>query len=177
MIRFVFVMSLALLTTGATAPSDDDWARRGAETLGPFKQKLQAALKEGMAKGAENAISVCAIQAPELARQAGSDRVRVGRAAARYRNPENAPAAWLTPIVEEFASNPASASPRVVHREDGLVGYVEPIFVQPMCVTCHGETIPAGVRAKIEELYPEDKATGFKNGDFRGVFWVEFDER
>lgn len=175
--RFVLVLALALLTTCATAPSDEDWARRGAETLGPFKMNLQAALKEGMAKGAENAISVCAVRAPALAGEAGSEHVRVGRAAARYRNPENAPAAWLAPIVEEWTSNPASASPRVVHRQDGLVGYVEPIFVQTMCVTCHGQTIPAEVRSKIEELYPDDKATGFKSGDFRGVFWVEFGQR
>jgi len=23
-------------------------------------------------------------------------------------------------------------------------------------------------------LYPDDQATGFSEGDFRGVFWVEF---
>lgn len=176
MIRFVFVLALALLTTCATAPSDEDWARKGAETLAPFKGKLQAALKEGMAKGAENAITVCSVQAPALAGEAGSEHVRVGRAASRYRNPANAPAAWLAPIVEEWASSSAKASPRVVRIGEGVVGYVEPIFVQAMCVTCHGETIPDGVRAKIEELYPDDKATGFKSGDFRGVFWVEFTE-
>lgn len=174
MIRLAIVLSLALVSLGATAPSDEDWARRGAETLAPFKGKLQAALKEGMAKGPENAITVCSVQAPALAGEAGSAHVRVGRAAAKYRNPANAPAEWLAPIVEEWTSNPAKAAPRVVQIDGGVVGYVEPIFVQAMCVTCHGETIPAGVRAKIEELYPDDKATGFKPGDFRGVFWVEF---
>jgi hypothetical protein len=30
------------------------------------------------------------------------------------------------------------------------------------------------IAAKIDELYPDDEATGFSEGDFRGVFWVEF---
>ena len=57
------------------------------------------------------------------------------------------------------------------------MGYVEPIMVQPMCLVCHGEALQPGVAAQIDERYPEDRATGFKAGDFRGVFWVEFPER
>jgi hypothetical protein len=30
------------------------------------------------------------------------------------------------------------------------------------------------VASSIAELYPDDEATGFSAGDFRGVFWVEF---
>ena len=56
----------------------------------------------------------------------------------------------------------------------GRIGYAEPIFMKPLCVTCHGEALAAPVRERIAELYPEDRATGFRVGDFRGLFWAEF---
>ncbi|MBW2376809.1 MAG: DUF3365 domain-containing protein [Deltaproteobacteria bacterium] len=45
--------------------------------------------------------------------------------------------------------------------------------MQPLCVTCHGAELPPDLRARLAELYPEDQATGYAAGDFRGVFWVE----
>jgi hypothetical protein len=56
----------------------------------------------------------------------------------------------------------------------GGVGDAEPIYNQPLCLTCHGETIDPELRARIRDLYPRDRATGFRDGDLRGVFWVEF---
>jgi hypothetical protein len=41
-----------------------------------------------------------------------------------------------------------------------------------LCLACHGETIDPAVAGKIAELYPEDKATGFREGDLRGAFVV-----
>jgi hypothetical protein len=55
----------------------------------------------------------------------------------------------------------------------GRHGYVEPIVMQPLCVTCHGEEIAEPLRQRIAELYPEDRATGFRVGELRGLFWVE----
>lgn len=175
MIRYALSFALCLMTIGATPLSDDDWAARGAETLVPFKTSLQAALKSGLAKGQTQAISVCSLEAPELARKVGKPGVRVGRATDRARNPKNVPAEWLAPVIEAYASDPNTAKPRVVHRTDGAVGYVEPIFIQTPCLMCHGEAISESVRSSISEKYPDDKATGYKVGDLRGVFWVEFD--
>ncbi len=42
----------------------------------------------------------------------------------------------------------------------------------PLCLACHGETLAAPVAEKIGELYPADKATGFREGDIRGAFVV-----
>lgn len=172
--RYLLSFALCLLTIGATPLSDDEWAAKGAETLKPFKTNLQAALKSGLAKGPEHAISVCSLDAPELARKAGSPGVRVGRATNRARNRQNVPAEWLAPVVAAYAADPSTAKPRVMHLEAGTVGYVEPIFVQSPCLMCHGELLPEKVRRSLAERYPDDKATGYKEGDFRGVFWVEF---
>ena len=39
-----------------------------------------------------------------------------------------------------------------------------------LCLSCHGENIPADVDAKLKELYPNDQARGFKEGQLRGAF-------
>jgi hypothetical protein len=64
----------------------------------------------------------------------------------------------------------------VVEIAPGLQGYVEPIRVKSMCLTCHGATLAPEVASRIAELYPEDQATGFGEGDLRGVFWVSWPE-
>jgi hypothetical protein len=43
-----------------------------------------------------------------------------------------------------------------------------------LCLVCHGETLAPEIAAQIAAQYPEDQATGFADGDLRGVFWVEF---
>ncbi|MBE9562745.1 MAG: DUF3365 domain-containing protein, partial [Proteobacteria bacterium] len=50
--------------------------------------------------------------------------------------------------------------------------YMKAIPTGKPCTVCHGETIPPKVQAKITELYPEDKAVGFKVGDLRGAFSI-----
>ena len=40
------------------------------------------------------------------------------------------------------------------------------------CLTCHGAEIKSNIVAKINELYPYDKAKNFKVGDIRGAFSV-----
>ena len=40
-------------------------------------------------------------------------------------------------------------------------------------MNCHGTDIKPKVKEKLDELYPEDEATGFFLGDLRGAFVVE----
>ena len=42
-----------------------------------------------------------------------------------------------------------------------------------VCLTCHGSNIKASLQIRINELYPDDKAYGFKIGDIRGAFFVQ----
>ena len=41
-----------------------------------------------------------------------------------------------------------------------------------LCLQCHGTAIPAEVADKLAELYPHDKAVGYREGDIRGAFVV-----
>lgn len=41
-----------------------------------------------------------------------------------------------------------------------------------LCLQCHGTAINPEVSAKLNELYPHDKAVGYREGDIRGAFLV-----
>ena len=151
-------------------------AARARAAIGPFKGALKAALGSAMAESLPAAIDVCAKRAPELARQASRDGVTVGRSALRLRNPENAPRSWLAPVIAELAEAPSdSDASKVVSLPDGRAGYAEAIWLGPACLLCHGAAVAPDVSAEIRRRYPNDAATGFAVGDFRGVFWAELD--
>lgn len=137
-----------------------------------FRTQLQAELKEGMKQGPEHAITVCRERAPQIAVESGTVDLWLGRTSARVRNPRNAPVVWLEPLLEYYAQHPEDRTPRAVRLPDGATGYVEPIYVQPLCLVCHGEKVAPAVSSRLSELYPEDRARGYREGDFRGVFWA-----
>ncbi len=147
---------------------------RGAELLRPFKQQLQSALREGLERGPAEAIAACRTKAPEIAASLSQGGVRVGRASHRLRNPANAPPAWVEPLLDGYRADPSLRAGRAVRLDEHRRGYVEPIFVQPLCLTCHGEDLSEPISSRLAELYPEDRAVGYRVGDLRGVFWVEF---
>jgi hypothetical protein len=166
------LLAVGLLTCAQAAPEDPRLAR-GAAAVAPFKQQLQAALAEGLARGPAEAIDVCRVRAPELARTAAGGGVELGRSSHKLRNPANAPRPWVKPLLDAYVADPSAARPRAADLGGGRVGYVEPIFVQPPCLACHGEALAEPVRARLGALYPEDRAVGFRAGDLRGLFWAE----
>ena len=140
----------------------------------PFKKDLQQALKSGLAEGPTAAIQVCRVKAPGIADALSVDGIRMGRSSHKLRNPENTAPDWVSPIMQTYLDDASSREPRAVKLNGNRWGYVEPIVVQPLCLTCHGLELAPEVAAQISELYPADSATGFAAGDLRGVFWLEF---
>ena len=108
------------------------------------------------------------------ARRRSQRGISVGRTSHALRNPDNAPEAWLKPLLDEFLARPPQpGAGKVVELDGGGVGYVEPIYVKPLCTTCHGKAVDPALLAHIRELYPQDRALGFEPGDFRGLFWAK----
>ena len=171
--RYFFVVLLVSMLCSCSGPEYDP-VPKGAELLAPFKANLKTALIRGMAGGPANAIAVCKIEAPRIADELSVDGVKMGRSSHKLRNHENVAPAWATPVIESFAADDELPMPTAVNLGEGRYGYVEPIMTQPLCLSCHGSSLHPDVAAKISELYPYDEATGFGEGDFRGVFWVEF---
>ena len=171
---FAAVLSVTIVGCQATGePVAVADLERAQEALAPFRTQLVDALTGALEEGgAENAIRVCRERAPEIAAALSIDGVQMGRTSHKVRNPANAPAPWVEPLLEEYLESPTTARPRAVYIDEATMGYVEPIYVVHFCLSCHGPSIDSELLEEIQALYPEDQATGFKANDLRGVFWV-----
>lgn len=130
--------------------------------------KLMAAV---MADGPASAITVCNEAAPQLAQEVADEHnVKIGRTALKLRNPNNQRPAWAKGRMDVTRTKP-----QFLNLPKGGVGAILPIMLKPQCLACHGpqEQLAEGVAERLAELYPDDKATGFQDGDLRGWFWVE----
>jgi hypothetical protein len=117
------------------------------------------------------AVAVCAERAPKL--RADTERefgVHLGRASSRRRNPSPATPSWVAGWLDAHPSG----GPGI---DDGT-HLLRPLLTGDVCLKCHGDpqTFSPELRGKIEQLYPNDKAVGFKAGDLRGVLWVSNEE-
>lgn len=168
----VFIILAALATGPANAGGAGPGG--GAELLAPFKRDLQQALKDGLAEGPEAAIKACKLKAPEIADALSTNGVRMGRTSERLRNPANVGPQWVGPILDAYRLDASNRQPRTVALGGSRSGYVEPIIVQPLCLTCHGQGLAPAISSRISQAYPQDQAVGYQVGDLRGVFWVEF---
>jgi hypothetical protein len=153
--------------------AESDMAR-AAGALAPLKRQLRSALIGALREGGpERAIEVCRVRAPEIAQLASTGGAVLGRTSHRLRNPENAPEAWMSALLEEYLADPDDTEPRAVRLAPDEIGYVEPIRMKSLCMQCHGDRVEPAVKARLQALYPEDEATGFKRGELRGIFWVK----
>lgn len=146
--------------------------QRAQATLLPLKQQLQSELIAALDGGPVPALEVCKVRAPQIAAELSQGGVHMGRTSHRLRNPANAPEAWVQPLLQHYVDHPHDRKPRAIGTNAKRYGYVEPITMRPLCTACHGSHLDASVEKMLAELYPQDEATGFAAGDFRGLFWV-----
>ena len=153
-----------------------------AAMLKELGQTLQASIADG---GPENAIGVCKTQAPEIAMKLSmKHQLKVARVGTRARNPDmGVPNDWQTQAMKQFESRLAKGDkPYDIEfiqlvksgSYDLELRYAKPIVLQPMCTACHGtpEQISPEVKAKLDKLYPNDKAVNYKPGELRGAVVV-----
>jgi len=144
-----------------------------AEAVAALRTQLLAALTQALGQGPEAAIDACRVEAPRIAERVSASGVAVGRTSHRLRNPGNVPEPWMLALLEAFRTGPPQPGAwRSVDLGTRGTGYVEPIYLQPLCVTCHGESVESTLLQQIRTLYPDDEAVGFAVGEFRGLFWA-----
>ncbi len=87
----------------------------------------------------------------------------------KLRNPENAPDAFESRILQMFEGNKHLKEYweiDTIHGEK-FFRYMFPLFVKEACLKCHG--IKESIPAFIKETYKEDTATDYHVGDIRGA--------
>lgn len=173
--------AFALLLAASSAHADDR-ARAEAATA-DLGQQLRAALVARIdAAGPVAAINFCHDQAPTIAADVAQKHgVRIGRTSLRVRSPANAPVPWQQSVLQDFAAQAQAGTPpqqlRYVSSEalpEGIsLRYMQGIGTEAACLACHGQTLAEPVAQAIGARYPGDTATGFREGQLRGAFWVE----
>ena len=139
--------------------------------------KLKSTIQEN---GAIEAIQYCRVEAVPLTTALEEEGIKISRTSSRYRSPYNAPSEEAKKILSKFENEKANGqkSETVVHRSaDGTIHYYKPIYMQALCLNCHGDpgiNVSDEVVTQLKELYPEDKALGYKMNDMRGAWHVEF---
>lgn len=180
----MLVLVLALCPASTTFADEDLTARIGSsrEAIKSFAGALQKQLKSAMADGGPTAaIDACNIAAPAIAETASTaSGWSVGRTSLKLRNPTNAPDAWELAVLRDFeARKAAGEDPGTLDHAEIVAGegrrtfrYMKAIGTQPVCTVCHGTSIAPEVAARLDALYPEDRARGFAVGDIRGAFSI-----
>ena len=170
------INSAAIAQQAADVPADQARAQAAMADLG---QRLKSALVAKMqAQGPLAAVDFCHAQAPQIAADVSAEHgIAVGRTALRVRNPSNAPAPWQEAVLTQFLQQSQAGTPpgRLLHveRESGGLRVARGIATEGPCLVCHGHNIAEPVRDAIKARYPDDAATGFSEGELRGLIWAE----
>jgi hypothetical protein len=160
-----------------------DPAVEGPKITAEAFAKLSGALGEAIAKGGPaSALSVCSEKAPQIAKEvAAAHGVTLRRATHKQRNPNNAADEVEKAVLQAFGAALAkkeALKAQVITNADGSRAFLATIVLgNPLCLQCHGtpnQDIAPETLAAIQKLYPDDKATGFKLGDLRGLWRITF---
>lgn len=181
--KILLVSAALAVSFGATpALADEDAllaeARKVATMLPP---KLIAALQDEIQKsGTEGAIPVCKDMAPKMAGEISQQTGwKIKRVSLKARNDARAiPDPWEKAALEDFdkraAAGEAAGKLEKGERLGSEYRFVKALPVQPLCLSCHGpaDQLSPGVRAALSQNYPNDRATGYAEGQIRGVISV-----
>ncbi|MGD2067972.1 MAG: DUF3365 domain-containing protein, partial [Gemmatimonadota bacterium] len=164
------------LTADEEAHARDVGGAAAATLQSTLAPRLMAAMQED---GPAGAVRFCAGAADSLTAAASEAAgVEVARTSLRVRNPDNAPDRWeeaalrhFQALVEAGDSLPAGWVQPVSAEE---MRFYAPLRIAPLCVNCHGprDALAPGVAEILDAEYPDDRATGYRPGDLRGLVRV-----
>ena len=145
---------------------------------GALKKEVKAKMLEDPSGAL--AMGFCSTKASEITEKINNQLphyASVRRTALKVRNPKNSPDKVDTEVMEQYeaAIKAGKFTPKdikVVESGDAYRIY-KPLVTKAMCLKCHGQNISDDIRAVLKKVYPNDKATGFKEGDLRGVIVAE----
>lgn len=182
---FILLVVTSLLTACGKSLSKEEketYLKKGTEIAQATQKKLGGTLVEKMKNGGvREAVPYCNTKALPLTREMSEQyNVTIKRTSHRLRNEKNAPNSEETFVLTDYNKMLAEGKkpePMVKLDEYGKVHFYAPIIVQKKCLTCHGEIgfdVTKVADSIIKSHYPKDLATGFKEGDLRGIWSITF---
>ncbi len=164
-------------TTDLSNAIDTSAFLQRGDTISSLMQKvLLANVMQAMKSGGSGfAVTYCNEKAMPLTDSlAKAYNCLIQRVSDKFRNPSNK---LSETDAEIFNAMSASMNP-VLLSENGQLIYYKPIKIaMPACLTCHGtagKEMDPQILKIITEKYPNDLATGYKEGDLRGLWKITF---
>jgi hypothetical protein len=150
-----------------------------AQAFGVLSSRLGQAIADA---GYTNAIEFCSVHGITVTASVGvTNEVVLRRVSHRPRNAQNRADTNELAIIRQFEtelSKGATPIPVVAANKPDSFTYYAPIVLNlPLCLSCHGQPrteITPDVLAQIKKTYPADEATGFKLGQLRGLWSIDF---
>lgn len=146
------------------------------DAFNSLSAELSAAIAEG---GPVHAIPVCSGKAETLIRQvADRSQVEMIRLTDKPRNPnhlaKDADAKVLNLFREKLGQGGKLAPMVEVSEDESMIVRIPITISAPLCLQCHGNEsdISPETLAAIRQTYPDDKASGYRLGDLRGIWRV-----
>lgn len=131
--------------------------------------------------GTENALSFCSTKAiPLTDSMALVLNTKIKRVSDKNRNPINQANARELDYInksKDLITKKMPVKPMLTTMEGKNIGYY-PIMTNKMCMQCHGKLkidINTNTLTKIQNIYPYDKAIGYKENELRGIWVIEMD--
>jgi hypothetical protein len=145
--------------------------------------KVRGLLLTELEKGGyDGAIRVCSEVAQNITQEFNRDTGHsVRRVSLGYRNTKDIPDDYESRMLKRLDRQnrekrlPPEYYEVVRERGQDYLRYFKPIVAGKMCLNCHGQPdqIPPLVTAVLKEKYPNDRATGYREGDLRGAVSVK----
>ncbi|MGK7396564.1 MAG: Tll0287-like domain-containing protein [Candidatus Cyclobacteriaceae bacterium M3_2C_046] len=132
-------------------------------------------------QGIRGAIQFCNLAAYPLVDSLQKKlNVQIKRTSLQTRNPDNQPTSLEKQLLEAYhynAENNLALEPAIQEIDEAYLLFAKPIVIgNPLCLNCHGE-VGKQVQSEnyqiIKGLYPEDQATGYQEGDLRGMWSIK----
>jgi hypothetical protein len=137
-------------------------------------KNVSSAIQNG---GPTNAIDFCYTHASEIIDSLSKvHQLKISRISSKYRNEANVPTDFEIKILDYLQKTKNVKDTLVVSL--GKATYYKSILIgMPTCLKCHGndKEIDQQTLEIINDRYPGDQAKGYKMGEFRGAWKIEFD--
>ncbi|MCG8374075.1 MAG: DUF3365 domain-containing protein [Balneolales bacterium] len=134
-------------------------------------------------QGTKTALEFCSVKAiPLTDSMAVVTGTEVYRVSDLPRNPDNLATGKQLEYIQKAKldiANGEAVTPQVFGLDEKVIGFY-PILTNQFCLQCHGspgKEITEETYDDIQKLYPNDKATGYGEGELRGIFVVEIDSK
>lgn len=142
------------------------------------QQTLLANVSKAMQNGGpSNAVDFCNIHASGIMDSLSKvHQLKINRISSRYRNEANVPTDFEVKLLQQLEKSAKIKDTLIVSL--GKATYYKSILIgMPTCLKCHGseKEIDNKTMEILNERYPNDLAKGYKMGDFRGAWKIEFD--